>query len=311
VNGSNDCSATAGSQRNHLAAIDIATGAPTSWNPDARPQSGGVVYALELPRSTGPQTTSYVPSTIYAAGAFSNLGTSSPAHARVAEINLATGAPTSWNPPVNSSSVRALTTTERHVYVGGGPGAIISSPPRNNLAEIDRFTGAVTDWNPNPDGAVEALGTTRPIGDTMPTVYVGGSFGNIGTPRQSRFRAAQVSMSDTGSVTDWDPAPGFPGSPTAGNVFALLTKPSTCITFDGAGCSTIFGGAFSHLKAMSASPVPRSRLAQTNAMNGNAEDWNPNLDKAVLTLAQSGSYLAVGGMFTTPRNLLAFYRAAP
>jgi arylsulfatase A-like enzyme len=316
VNNSSDCSATAGSQRNHLAAIATGTGAPTSWNPDAQPQSGGSVYALAVAPRTSPVSAQ---TTIYAAGAFSNIGTSNPAHARVAEIDLATGAPTNWNPQLNGSYLYALATTERNVYLGGGPGPIINSPLRNNLAEVDRFTGAVTDWNPNPDGIVEGLATTAPLGEALPTLYVGGRFSNIGSPQKARNRAAQVNISDTGSVTDWDPAPGFPSSPTSGSVYAFLDP--GCTTVDARGCSTILGGAFRYLRATSQSPILRSRLAQTKTINGDAEDWDPNLGNAPFSMALSvdctalpckrGELLAVGGMFATPRNQLAFYHPVP
>jgi hypothetical protein len=217
------------------------------------------------------------------------------------------------------------------VYVGGAFDSI-GGLARTNLAEVDPGTARVTDWRPNPDGVVYTLEYRDYAirGAALPTIYVGGKFTHIGIatsdePDPVRYRAAEVNISDNGTVTAWNPSLTFGGTPsTADNVYDFLALPSAR--------GVIIGGAFSCFRSAQdptkcATSAKRSRLGESDASVGNPDDWNPSLNKAAFSFGYcstapecSTPTLAVGGQFTsvntagqTPvtRNGLAFFTAHP
>ena len=97
--------------RNRLAAVSIPAGNLTSWNPNASNDVNVLMF--------GPPTfTGAGVSTVYAAGSFNNVGGIT--RSKIAEINLADGTLTGWNPNANGgATINALATNERYVYVGG------------------------------------------------------------------------------------------------------------------------------------------------------------------------------------------------
>ncbi len=90
-----------GLTRNHIAAIDATTGAPTSWNPNA----GGNVFALAVSGTT-----------ICAGGLFTTIGGLS--RSNLAGLDATTGSATAWNPGAYAE-VDALATLGSSVCVGG------------------------------------------------------------------------------------------------------------------------------------------------------------------------------------------------
>ena len=162
--------------RNHLAAVDGATGQLTSWNPNA----SGNVFALALSADGD---------WVYVGGDFSSIGGKSAP--KLARIHLEDGKiDPNFRPKVNSR-VRAITLDGDRLYVGGNF-TTIGGQPRPELAAIDPITGALLPWTP------PALGRGRYIGHTgIPTpdyspgyvfsiaviggkVFAAGNFLNIG-----------------------------------------------------------------------------------------------------------------------------------
>jgi len=162
--------------RNHLAAVDGATGQLTSWNPNA----SGNVFALALSADGD---------WVYVGGDFSSIGGKSAP--KLARIRLEDGKiDPNFRPKVNSR-VRAITLDGDRLYVGGNF-TTIGGQPRPELAAIDPITGALLPWTP------PALGRGRYIGHTgIPTpdyspgyvfsiaviggkVFAAGNFLNIG-----------------------------------------------------------------------------------------------------------------------------------
>jgi arylsulfatase A-like enzyme len=305
--------------RNRLAAISLTgttKGQLTSWDPNA---DGSVnVLAWSPKRVAGT-----IVNTIYVGGAFSSVH--GVARDKVVELDLTEGIPTSWGPTIGGTNVLALVVTFQaatdcgqgncgYVYVGGAP---------NLLAEIDRGgSGTVTGWRPSPNGVVRALRIQGDVG-RLPTIYAGGSFTQIGTPAAPRNHVAELNLSDDGSPTPWDPSVGSGG--LSGQVLALM--PFHCSQAFSATptreppCMVVVAGGFDTMKIGTAGATTRNRLAETDVVTGDVNDWNPNLNAAVSALAcypascqtaapdplgmlAPNRILAVGGQFTTVGGML-------
>jgi hypothetical protein len=110
-------------------------------------------------------------------------------------------------------------------------------------------------------------------------VYVGGTFGNIGTTARANLAALDAT---TGALAPW--APG-----TDAAVHAIASD----------GRVIFVGGDF-----VTAGGQARGRLAALSIQTGLATAWNPNCGGGnVYALAVSGSRLVVGGAFTLVGNL--------
>lgn len=164
---------------------------------------------------------------------------------------------------------------------------VLSSPVRATIAS-GTGTGTIQDddrWRlvdqtmPVTDGAVNALAIS---GDTL---FVGGSFTNIGPPSGSG-----VPLDSVTAQPEWLPK-------VAGSLLAVAA--------DGAG-GWYLGGSFTDVGG-----VPRQNLAHVLA-NRTVDAWNPQPDGLVFALVASGSTLYVGGGFThvgtVPRSDVASFR---
>ena len=182
----------------------------------------------------------------------------------------------------------------------GQASTTIGGAARQNLAEISATTAQATSWNPSPNGPVQSIKHRRraivddfAIAEQLPTVFVGGSFTQIGNPPKNRPGAAEIGASDDGGATPWNPA-------VAGGAAAYDFLPITTY-------NTILGGSFGSI-------TQGAKLAETDRYTGAALDWNPNPNQGVFDLEYIDPVLAVGGVFEsvgpttqTPRRLLAFY----
>ena len=119
-------------------------------------------------------------------------------------IDAASGAVLPWNPDANQT-VNALAVRGSTVYVGGGF-TTLGVQTRHMLAEVDASTGAPTGWNPGANGAVRAFLPSH----TDNTVFVGGSFEQIGGHRQKGIAAIAI--------------PGTTDVPPAGGAGSLCSK---------------------------------------------------------------------------------------
>src|SRR5206468_4843608 len=102
-------SSMGGVARHNVAALDVASGAATAWDPNAN----DIVSAL---------TTSG--GTVYAGGRFTTIGGQS--RSRIAALDATTGAATAWDPSTQSSfatnpypEVDALLVSGSTLYAGG------------------------------------------------------------------------------------------------------------------------------------------------------------------------------------------------
>jgi hypothetical protein len=172
-----------GLPRQSLAAISLATGAPTSWNPGADSWVGSLAA---------------VDSTVYAGGIFGTIGGA--ARMQVAALDARTGLARPWNPAAIDPTGPILGACPTSVAAVGrfGPGR---ARPCENLAAIDLRTGEVLDWNPGTTGLAPSVLCMDLGGGRL---YVGGWFDTVGGLLRPEVASIDIA---TGQVTDWRPVP--------------------------------------------------------------------------------------------------------
>ena len=292
-----------GAVRHHVAAIDVRTGHPTGWDPDA----ADVVDALALAGGT-----------VYLAGDFLAVGGAPREH--LAAVDRATAAITPWDPG-SDRTVRALASDGGTVYAGGDF-AEIGGQPRNFIAALDPVTGAATPWAPGANGVVRALALNGG------TLYAGGTFTLIGGTSRNHVAALDAA---SGTLDAWDPdandwvgalgltggsviaAGAFTGIGGSGRNFVAALDPGNgslewapedpmLCTQSGPDClpgvealavagGTIFAGGYGL--------DGRGTLTAIDAASGATLDWAPDPMGAVCALAADDSTLFVGGEFRT------------
>ncbi len=253
--------------RNNIAALD-ANGQLVAWNPNAN----GAVNTLVVDGAT-----------IYAGGAFTNIGAAGRNH--IAALSTETGTASAWNPNANDT-VYALALTGATLFAGGDF-TNIGGSGRNRIAGLNTGSGTATAFNPNLNNTVHALA----IGGA--TVYAGGDFTTVGGWLFGSTRNRICAFSTGGTLANWNPN-------SNGAVLSLAVDTGGTIVYAGGAFTTIGG-------------QNRNRIAALNTANNTATAWNPNSNGQVTALAVNGTYVYVGGAFATiggqARNNLACLKA--
>ncbi|MGH2964015.1 MAG: hypothetical protein ACRDMH_01360 [Solirubrobacterales bacterium] len=298
-----------GQPRNHVAALDVSTGALEPWNP---PDVRGVIDALAVSSSTvyiGKESThignmldavdrstgktigifhSYPTgavrdlvvkgSRLYVAGSFSTMlhfresGDVFIPRPSLASYNTTTGELTHWNPRPDDG-VSAIAISGSKVYAAGDF-TEVRGKSRDHLAAINRWSGVPTAWNPSADSAPSTIAVSGS------TVYTGGSFNSVGgKPRDSLAALSPT----TGTLMSWNPKVS-PDDFPRGDVEALAVHGSTVYA----------GGAFHEIGGQ-----PRSNLAAIDRTTGAPTSWNPGANHTVSALAASDNAIYAGGEFTS------------
>jgi trimeric autotransporter adhesin len=299
--------------RPHLAAFDLTTGALLPWNPGTDKQ----VLAL----AASPDG-----STVYVGGAFAKVG--GLARGRLAAVDAASGAVDAWAPKADLK-VLALAVTGSEVYLGGTFDTV-DGQPRSRLAAVDPVTGALDlAWAPSADDKVRVI-AEAPDGQSL---FVGGNFGSISGDTTQKI-LARLTLTD-GSPLPWKSHPGYPlhsfafyngtvfagGDGSGGHVgaFDLATgaKLWTLQTDGGVQgvtvingllyvgghfdnvCDGVFTGPTSGFNCPQTAAV-RHKLLAIDPVTGALDPWAPgaNSPLGVLTMANAGGTLVVGGTFT-------------
>ena len=236
------------SNRFALAAVDPTNGLARDWNP--APSSS--VYAMVASGTN-----------LYVGGFFTSIGGQS--RNRLAALDPDTGLARSWNPNADNY-VTLLTAAGSNVYAFGYF-TNIGGLGRPKLAAIDINTGAPrTNWNvPVATNAYIYF-----IDATTNTLYIGGSFTNIGG--QSRRYLAALN-STNGAATAWDPNPN--SIPTA---IARSTN------------QVYIGGYFSSIGGQS-----RRYVAALDYVSGLATPWNPGITDYISVMQVANDNLYLGG----------------
>jgi trimeric autotransporter adhesin len=176
-----------GVARNHLAAVDAATGQLTSWDPNANDAVRALAISADGTR-------------LYAGGAFTSVG--GVVRTRLAAINASSGAvDPSWTPRANDG-VRAIAVRGNSVYVGGKFTAV-NGQPRTRLALVGAGTGSLDpNWAPPANDLVRTLG----VSSDGSRIYAGGDFTTVSGVSRPYLAALD---------------------PTTGTLYGAWTKPTT------------------------------------------------------------------------------------
>ena len=285
--------------RNHLAAIDAATGEPTSFNPNV---SGSVFGLAASPDG----------SRLYAVGNFTTVG--GQARKMVAAFDLPSGTLSSWKPAGSPNTVvRAVAVTADKVYIGGSFNTL-GSTPRAKLAALSPVDGSIsTTWMPTADGLV------RDIVVQGTRVFIGGNFVQVNGTDQRRFAGLDVSSGasacstcyhPTYPILDIDAGPNriyLAGGGGGGKAVALTTSTGAKLwekKTDGnvQAVSTLngvpyFGGHFFKYTSIAV-----GQLVRTDPVTGVLDQsWLPNVTAGflgVFAVRGFNANLYVGGDFT-------------
>jgi beta-propeller uncharacterized protein DUF5122 len=333
-----------GVPRNHLAALEVASGNLTVWDPGAN----GPVRALVLSRDGR---------RLYVGGDFNTIGGQSVR--KLAVIDLATGAVDPTFQAGVAGRVRALALSGNRLYAGGDFQEA-GGQPRPQLAAFDARTGALLDWIPPENGGGMFVGQTGQPSDAGPgtvdalavsadgdIVHAGGTFTNFGG------RAGLLSLDvGTGEAIAWQaemkrPVFGLSISPAdghtlyaatggaGGRVYSFDPGGRTAATwsgsFDGdavavvASADTVYvAGHYDNIVAKGSKcyqycpggPV-RRHLAAFDAATGSVDPWGPtaNTSTGPFTAAVGAQHLYVGGEFTKinghPQQGIAQFAGTP
>jgi hypothetical protein len=249
-------------KRNSLAAIDIATGNVTSWNP--APTAGAYVRALTTRDGI-----------VYAGGSFGYFGpgpyNASNLRLNLAGIDSATGSVTAFNPGI-SNDVYSLAVDSANLYVGGdfNKGGLVATQTALRLAAFNRATGAQV-WQSGANNRVRTVFLSNNV------LYAGGDFTIIGGASRATLAAINPA---TGVATTWNPNPvGSFGLLYINDIVAKGDSVYVCGYF-----STIGG-------------VSRRDLAGINRNTGATLAWNPGPNSSADKLAIDSQYLYTSGAF--------------
>ena len=245
----------------------------------ARVGADGSVHGWNPQFDGEPEAFLFTSNTLYVGGDFTSVG--SEIRGRGAAFNVVDGVasltPNDWNPDLDDS-ILAFALNESALYVGGDFGAA-GENDRNYGAAFDMTEGVASStanaWNPDFGDSVYALALNESALD------VGGQFGAAGENDRNygaAFDMTEGVASSTASV--WDP--DFEG-------------PVNALAFS---ASMLFAGGDFFSVGKEDRPYAAAFDAGVGVMNSAPNDWYPEPDDSVESLAVSENVVVVGGKFT-------------
>jgi outer membrane protein assembly factor BamB len=306
VRPSGDAVGTGEVARNHVAAINLETGALLPWDPNA---------------NNTVQTIAVNGSTVYLGGTFGTVGGKT--HTRIAAVDATTGAPIATFKGKANAEVMSLAVGATGLYAGGSF-TLMDNVAHNYLAEVDLSSGAlVTGWSGSAGAKVNAIALTT----DGSRLVAAGTFTTLDGVAQREIGALSPA---TGALLGWTTHPSFPittlavdasgvyaaGTGAGGNVVAF--NPSTgaqlwngaldgndqAIAVDSG--NVYVGGHFNNYCGRGtgtggcAAPVARDHLLVLDEVTGNLLPWHPaaNGVLGVFALAGGDGTIEAGGDFT-------------
>lgn len=216
------------------------------------PEPNAQVLAMALDQTNG---------VLYIGGDFTEV--SGQPRQRLAAIDIATGALTSWAPAANLA-VRAIIARGDSVIVGGSF-TEANGQPRMRLAAFHRTTAILSAWAPSANSNVHCLLANAT------TLYVGGIF----TSMAGQPRGMLAAFDANGDLTSWNPSGNA-------HVYDMQFNGTNILA---AGNFTSIGGA------------SRSYFSELDATTGLATAWTANADNSGYALAKIGGRLFAGGNY--------------
>lgn len=196
-----------------------------------------------------------------------------------------------WNPATNIPVDRILVTSDK-VYVAGP-----FSQPREGLLAFHRHSGALLPWNPGPNNPGNTFGPLHAVSGST-DVWVSGRFSQLGP--QNRPFLGRVD-GNSGQPSAFNPGISY-SSPVQLTVHTLSEHEG--LLYVGGDFATSFQGQF------------RQHLAVLNPLSGAPDSWQPAPNGRVMALLHHRDALFVGGQFSqisgqTHRFLAAYNTAVP
>lgn len=325
-----------GVERQHLAAIDEASGTLTAWNP--APDDANAIAEIDAITSDG--------TAIFVGGRFVSIG--GQPRASVAALDPITAVALPWDPQLHASQgalVNSIVIDGATIYLGGGFDSV-GGVARASVGAVSASTGAALPWDAGLNLGIYGSPFVGAVAVDGDTVFVAGNFflpGSTATRRTGAFdkvtaaarpwlvandnapvtqmsvQGTQVVLSGnfsmltslvrhglaaidtaTGLPTAWDPELVNPD----GNAELYVDKLVV------AGNTVYAAGSYEQVAG-----AARAGLAALDAGTGAALDWNPRNVGDVSTMAVSDTTLYVGGASLTavggqPRTGLAAFDLA-
>ena len=307
-----------GQQRDFAAAVDIATGTVSAWNPHIQ---YGWVLAILVQQDK-----------VYLGGSFLYVG--GQLRQNIASVRASDAQVTDWNPtPDPTGTVRALAVLGDTIFAGGEFHEMFGAT-RLGIAAFDAKSGQLLNW----DAHLGHLPELRFIRGTIVFtilineghLYIGGTFNRVG----SAVRPALAELDPrTGEAREWDPRIGLRSPDSVPYTAGLATSGTTLYVagaFDSLGAQrALWGGAVDtrsglrlpwdplpnySMGALSVSAdaiyvggvftsvgptVPRHGLAAFDLRTGAVTPWDPYPDGQPLTIVPRNGQVYVGGGFRT------------
>jgi hypothetical protein len=300
-----------GAVRNHLAALNVHTGALLPWNPGAN----DIVNALAL-KPNG--------KTIYAGGHFTQVHGAARLH--VAAINASSSTLRPWKANANGK-VDVIKATRTRVYIGG-TFTTLKGKVRNRLGAVSpTASAALINWRPHASSEVYTL----QLSANGKRIYVGGAFDHMNGKLANHLSA--IKTAGGGIAKKFHFHPSYPvfsltlagptlyvgGAGNGGHVTAVTFKTSharwDALTDGDVRAITLrqgilyVGGHFNnYCQGHTGSGTPltcttnvgRRKFLALNTSTGNLTSWNPigNSVQGAFAIRSTRTQVMAGGSFT-------------
>lgn len=209
--------------------------------------------------------------TLYFGGFFNKVGRLS--RSRLAEVSLASGRLTSWNPSPDGEVFKIEPAPGRRVVYLAGDFNRLGKKSRHQLAAVDARTGRVLAFDAGPVSSSYGESFSDVLA-TRTAVYVAGSFTALGG--KSRHLVAALDP-QTAAVTDWEP------NVTGDEVNAIATDASQNTLYIAGDIANVGGQR-------------RDQLAAIDVHSGAVTEWDPPSFGDIFVLARgSGGEVFAGG----------------
>ena len=300
-----------GAVRNHLAALNVHTGALMPWNPGAN----DIVNALAL-KPNG--------KTIYVGGHFTKVHGAARLH--IAAVNASSSTLRPWKANANGK-VDVIKATRTRVYFGG-TFTTLKGKVRNRLGAVSAGSSApLIGWTPHASSEVYTL----QLSATGKRMYVGGAFDHMNGKLANHLSAVKTAGSGAiakkfhfhpsypvFSLTLAGPTLFVGGAGNGGHVAAVTFKTSHArwdvLTDGDVRAITLrkgivyVGGHFNNYcqnhagtgtPLLCTTPLGRRKFLAVNQATGNLTNWNPIADsvQGAFAIRSTKTQVMAGGSF--------------